>query len=342
MRWLIMAFLAVCFSFALTARTSAQSQTETCGDGAVEIGRVADAKGGITLSCRCLNGYTAVGGECKPSPPRAIVPNLAADPDAARRSAAQLRLVDDRIASLKKAIDQLGDSNPEWARERERALDDSNEAAVSASIEGVNLLTLGFAEYMKSMQGARVEAARMSALAQTFTEPLANLSADEARLNQVLAMTKNPELANAVIAFKATMQRLRDARDANDIIAMTARTRDAIEELNSAFEIGKLEPTTHNAYAGLYRASATLGGLAIVFVAEGTPAAAVAAIGSAASSVVVGGTALVNVWQERDQLAALDQNASSRNRLRVELMGRLTDLQQQRDSLAMAVQRSAK
>jgi hypothetical protein len=82
--------------------------------------------------------------------------------------------------------------------------------------------------------------------------------------------------------------------------------------------------------------SAFLGRMAIVFVGEG-PEALVAAAGSAGSSVAVGGRELVNLWEESDQLAALEQNASDRSRMKVELTGRLDDLQQQHDRLVWAV-----
>ena len=58
------------------------------------------------------------------------VPNLANDPNAARLSAAQLRLVDGRITILKKSIALLNDSNPEWVREPNRVLDDMHEDRV--------------------------------------------------------------------------------------------------------------------------------------------------------------------------------------------------------------------
>src|SRR6266705_1500606 len=96
-----------------------------------------------TVFCVCDEGYVKSSGACQPLIQNPVVPNLATDPNAALLSAAQLRLVDGRIANLQKAIALLGDSNPEWAHERNRVLEDMHEDVVELSWEGVNLVTIG-------------------------------------------------------------------------------------------------------------------------------------------------------------------------------------------------------
>jgi len=126
---------------------------------------------------------------------------------------------------------------------------------------------------------------------------------------------------------------------ANDQAGIDHRA-DAAEALNSEFEVMRLKPPSSGGVAdGLYVSSAVLGRVAIVFVAatEG-PEAVAAAFGSAESSVLVSAREVVNLWEERGRLAALDQNASARNGIRVELNGRLNDLQQEHDRLVWAVQ----
>jgi len=266
-----------------------------------------------------------------------IVPNLANDRNAARLSGAQLRLVDSRIAILQKAIALLGDSNPEWARERKRVLEDMHEDTVGLSGEGVNLLSLGLAEWTKIVAESHLSDMRMNTLWEAVQKPLANLPSEETRLNRIMATTQDPALTEAILKYTAALHRLRDAQRSKDVVNILARTRDAAEGLNSQFELMKLKPPQSDDADGLYVSSAFVGRVAIVFVAEG-PEAVAAAIGSAGSSVLVGGRELVNLWEERSQLAALDQNASDRNQMRVKLTGRLNDLQQEHDRLVWAVQ----
>ncbi len=269
---------------------------------------------------------------------QAAVAPIAIDPNAARLSAAQLRLVDARIAGIQKALPLLGDSNPEWKRERDHVLADMHEDEVDGSFEAVNLISLGLAEWLKKAAQANVDGARMDAMIRAFKEPLTNLPAEEAKLDRILVTTSDPALHQAIFEYKADLLRLQNAEDAKDVYTMAARTRDAAEALTSEFELMKLKPPQSTSIAnGLYVSSALVGSVAIIFVAEG-PQALAAAAGSAGASIAVGGREAVNIWQEHKQLAALDQQASDRNRMQVELYGRLNDLQQQRDRLVWAVQ----
>jgi hypothetical protein len=272
----------------------------------------------------------------RPSAPTSV-PNFATDASAARLSGIQLQLVDRRISGLQKAIVLLGDDNPEWARERERVLEDTHEDAVGISWEGVNLMSIGLAELAKSATQSRVTGARVEALFMAIKEPLATLPAEEVRLNQIMATTNDPALAKAILEYEAALHRLHDAQYSADVASMFSRARDAAETLRSEFEIMRSDRTTSDAAAdGLYQSSALLGSVAIIFVAEG-PEAIGAAAASAGSSALVGGREVVNLWQERGRLKALEQNASDRNRMKVELAERLTGLQQQRERLLWAV-----
>lgn len=264
--------------------------------------------------------------------------NISKDPDAARLSAIQLQLVNHRIAYLQKAIALLGDSNPEWARERDRLLEDRHEDVMGACSEAVNLMSLGLAEWAKEAAKLHLDNSQINYLMRAFQEPLANLPSDEAKLNRILATTSDPALTKAILEYEADLHQLRSAAASKDVVDMAARTRDAVEVLHSESEIMQLKPPqSASAANALYVSSATVGSVAIIFVADG-PQSVAAAIGSAGSSILVGGREAVNLWQEHKELAALDQQASDRNRMRVELTGRLNDLQQQRDRLTWAVQ----
>jgi hypothetical protein len=306
--------------------------------GAVEVGSAAEAScnsdqaallSALTSHIQQSNAFNAAA--------QAAATNLASDPNAARLSAAQLRLVDGRIANLQKVIALLGDSNQEWARERERVLDARREDIRGLSWEGVNLLSLGLAEWTKIVAQSHLSDMHMNALWEALKQPLTILPSEEERLNRIIATTEDPALTKAILGYTAALHRLREAQKTNDVVRMLACTRDAAEALNSQFELMKLRPPRSEDADGLYMSSAFIGRMAIIFVADG-PEAFGAAIGSAGSSVAVGGRELLNLWEERGQLAALEQNTSNRNRMKVELSGRLDDLQQQHDRLVWAVQ----
>lgn len=297
----------------------------------------------------CPEGYRQVGEQqeetddaiiihpvCEPVAP--TVPNLATDPNAARLSAAQLHLVDGRIANLQKAIALLGDDNPEWARERDRVLDDMREDSQGLAWEFVNLATIGFAEWAKIETQAHLDDMHVNAAVKSVSEALANLPSEEARLNRIMAQSKDPALTKAILEYTGALHRLRDAEATHDVAVMAGRAREAAFALREEFELMRDNPPGSTAIAdGLYMSSAMMGRIAMAFVAEGPEAGAVLA-GSVGSSLAVGGREIYNLWQERQRLAALDQNASARNQMRVELTRRLNDLEDEHDRLAWAVQ----
>lgn len=317
----------------LAGANSRPAKAQGCPPGTVKIGEqqntLPDGTTEIVSTCQ----QRAAG---RPAASHAV-PNLAEDPNAARLSAAQLKTVDARIAFLRKEIELLGEANPEWAREREWVSDDMHEAAAGAAWEGVNLLSLGLAELTKILSKARFSALQTKALRESLQKPLRYLPEEEARLKGILETTKDPEVAKAISHYLDTLHRLGDAQRSKGAADMIARARDAADALSSHFEL--MKGKSPGAADELYMSSAFMGSVAIVFIAEG-PEAIAASAGSAGSSVLVGGRALMNYWEERRQMQRLDQNASDRNSLRMELMGRLNELQDRRDSLALAVQRA--
>ena len=270
------------------------------------------------------------------------VPDFSQDPNAARLSAAQLRVVNGRIAGLQEAITLLDNTNPEWARERDHMIESRREDWNGLSVELVNIVSLGLTEYWKRLAQSNVLSAHINALVKAFKKPLAQLPAEEARLNRILAETKDPTLASAILEYTSALHRLRDAKATKDLATMIARTRDAAEALHSEFEVMKLHPPpkSQDMADSLYMSSTTVGQLALVFVAEGSAGVAAAA-GSVASSLAVGGREVVNLWQERSQLATLADNAAKRQNMKAELVGRLGDLQEQQERLVWAVQHAS-
>ena len=287
--------------------------------------------------CTCNAGFKAKDGACVAVARNPVVPDLARDSHAACLAAAQLRTVDNRIAGLKKSIALLSSANPEWDRQRERLLEEMHESRRDLSMEATNFVTLGMAEWAKHAAGLRVSDLEKAASA--LREPLARLPAEAERVNSIMMTTTDGRLKNAMRNYASVAQRLSEARGGKQVVDAAARTRDMADAMRTEFEVMKEHPQPQKIADRLYWSSALLGTIAIVFVAEG-PAAVAAAVGSAGASVLVGGREAINLWKEHEQLAALDSNASDRNRMRVELNGRLADLQQQRGRIAGVIQRS--
>lgn len=271
-----------------------------------------------------------------------VVRDLAQDPDAERLSAAQLRVVDRRIANLQKTISLLGDANPEWSKERDHVLDDLREDRAGLAWELVNLISLGLVKGLQVLAHSNLSAAYADALAKAFKEPLRNLPGEEARLNQVLKTSQDPELTKAIVEYVAALHRLDSARKSNDVLYAIERTRDAVGALKDEFDMLEAHPPgSRNPAEALYSSSVLVGRFALVFVAEG-PEAVAAIGGSALASLAVGGGEAVRTWEEYHQLSTLNDNASDRNRMKMELMGRLTGLRQEREHLLWAVQHAGR
>ncbi len=319
-------------AFILTSASGQSAKADGCPSGTTQIGeRTEETTDSIIVHPICR----------EVSVKSVTVPNLDTDPNGAPLSAAQLRVVDRRIVNVQKAIALLGKSNPEWAEERRRVFESMREDAVELSWEGVNLLSLGLTELEKAIAEAHLSDMHINALSKAFSEPLKTLPSEESRLNRIMATTQDPALTKSIIEYATAVHRLRDAEHSKDAVSMVARVRDAAETLKSEFEAMKAEQQPADVAEGLYMSSAFVGQAALVFVAEG-PEAVTAAAGSAMSSLAVGGRELVNLWQERGQLVVLNQNAADRDRMRVELLGRLDDLHEQHERLVWAIQHAGR
>ena len=204
-------------------------------------------------------------------------------------------------------------------------------------MELTNFVTLGMAEWAK--HAARVRVSDLEKVANALREPLAKLPAEAERVNSIMMTTTDGKFKNAMRNYAASAQRLAEARYGTKIVDVSARTRDMADAMRTEFDVIKEHPQPQKVADRLYWSSALLGTIAIVFVAEG-PAALAAAVGSAGASVLVGGREAVNLWKEYDELAALDQNASDRNRMKMELYRRLADLEEQRGRIVGVIQRS--
>jgi hypothetical protein len=285
-----------------------------------------------TVHCKCNVGYQARNGRCEAVAPPQAVPNLTRDPDAARLAVAQLDVVDRRIAGLQRAIMLLSDSNPEWGRERDRLLADTHEDTVGLYFETFNLVTIGIAKWTQIAAKMHVDEARMHALVAALEGPLARLPVEEERLKRVMATTNDPAVIKAILEYTAALHRLHGAETSKDVVEMAKRAYEACELLRSEMELMQMKLTADKAANALYVSSAMLGGMAVIFVADGPPALAALA-GSAGSSLVLGGTEAWRLRQERRDLRALDRSASAREALRHELMQRVGALQEQRERL---------
>lgn len=285
-----------------------------------------------TVHCKCNAGYQARNGRCEAVAAPQAMQNLAHDPDAARLGAAQVDVIDRRIAGLQRAITLLSDDNPEWGRERNRLLEDTHEDTVGLYFETFNLVTIGIAKWAQIAAKMHVDEARAQALVAALKESLARLPAEEERLKRVMATTRDPAVTKAILEYTAALHRLHGAETSKDIVEMAKRTYEACELLRSEMELMKVKSSADKAANALYVSSAMLGGMAVTFVTDGPPSLAALA-GSAGSSLFLGGTEAWRLWQERRDLRALDRSAPARDALRHELMQRVGALQEQRERL---------
>ena len=140
-----------------------------CPDGYVQVGETAGGDGGCDIIIHPVCQAVAAP---KPAPkpaPAHPVPDLAKDPDAARMGAAQLKIDNDRITMLKKEIALLSDDNPEWAKERDIAMDDLRDDGIGITEEGFNLMVLGLDKLVNGQAKEAVTKAFTEASAKATT-----------------------------------------------------------------------------------------------------------------------------------------------------------------------------
>lgn len=301
-----------------------------CPPGTVQVGSQQEQQGNVIIIhplCQQISTLTQ---------PADTPASLANDPEIAGMNQAQLELIDRRIAGIQRALPLLSGSNPEWGRERTRLQEAMREEKKGIAIESINVISLGLASWLKFAAEANVSAAETEAVSKALQEPMASLPMEQEQLQKILSTTSDPKLTQAILQYQDALQHLHQAEDAKQVVDAAARTRDAAEILHNTYELIEEKPPAASTANVIYGASAFIGGVAIVFATAGAEAAATAA--SATASLAVGGREALNYWQELQQAQALNQQASSRNRMRTELNQRLADLEQERTRVTWALQ----
>lgn len=294
------------------------------------------------LECNCDAGYEPIGDNCvavkQDDATRQSLPNLATDPDAARVNAARLSAVEARIANLKKGIALLAESNLEWQKERAHLVEDMDESYWIAIGEGARLASLGVAAAYGNITARNLSVEQAKTLRQMMEEPWARLPAERARLQGLLRYA-DPDLAAKILTYIGALDRLDKLRGYEELSEPLHQLQHSYEVLADLMEYTKEHPPRNmNLSEGLFAASV------FTFKFAGVLVTGPAAVGYAAGNALVSTTTLVldanKYIEERQRFKKLAHEGSDRQRMRRDLMRRLTDAEQERDRLKWAVERA--
>ncbi len=310
----------------LSLPSIAWAQAETCPAHATRI--KSDSK---HWYCACDAGFIWNGKSCA-----STAVNLAPDNTAACLSAAEVRVIDRRVDGIKKALAVLSDSNPEWTRERDRLLDEMSETGKDIAIGSTLLAANGFLHWKEA--AAKVEVDKLKNLSETLRGYTGELANESSRLSGLASRTNNIRLKAAIEYQASTARKLAEASEKYGALETAGKAKDLALKTHETYDILRDSNSTKEFANKLYWGSAIVGSFAMVFVSP--PFLSVVAVGEAASGAIGVSHEAYNFWEEYGRLKALDQNASDRNRMKMELQKRLADLDDQRKRALYVIQRS--
>jgi hypothetical protein len=305
---------------------SAMAQSQQCQYLHSHYNATKSAEAGRPV-CSCDDGFAPGQGGCNPVSPKPPINACLAN--------GQLKLVDARIANLKKVIAVVGD--PERFRtDRERVIEDMKEDAWGVSKEGINLVTLGLARGAEEL--SRLNVLRQEANAARIASQVGQISHEEWQMSQVLSQTKDVDLAAKILNYRGALAQVRIAEQGAHTAEMVSHLQEAGHSWSELRELHDLHPLSDSMANKIYMSSTVLGSTALIFV-EG-PGAAAAVVGSIGASILIGGGEIVNAWQDLGHLNDVYQQAANRDSLKNGLIAKLGKLQQQRAQLAEAVRQA--
>lgn len=319
-------FRAVLLFCVLSLPSMAWAQSETCPNHATRI--KSDDK---HWYCACDAGFIWNGQSCANT-----AVNLAPDNSAACLSAAQVRVIDRRVEGIKKALAVLSDSNPEWARERDRLLDEMFDTGKGVAIDGTFLAARGLSVWRA--RAAKVEVDKLEKLNEALRGYSSELANEASRLRGLASRTTDIRLQAAINYQASAARKLAEASEKYGALEAADKGVALATKTHETYEILGQSDSTKEFANKLYWGSAVVGSFAMVFVSP--TIAPVVAGAELASGAIITGREAYNFWEEYGRLKALDQNASDRNRMKMELQKRLNDLDEQRKRALYVIQRS--
>jgi hypothetical protein len=257
--------------------------------------------------------------------------DLAKDPELARITRVRLDQINSRIERLQKAIDILGDSNPEWAKEWQNLHKDQIESTHQLMWNSLDLLTIGLAEGYKYATEAQLNKAREVFQGQDFSELMHQ---KESLLRMRKMFVDTPAFDNWINDLNG----VEEAAGRNETANAIAKVRDSISTGVEVYHEAKTAAASDDAMEQLYHGSTALGGVAVALV--GGVGAKVALPAAAGFKLVEAGLTIKLIREEDQQFTALSTQAYERNQKKLELMKKKDDLENQASELKNVLQRS--
>lgn len=322
---IIQLLVIACCITALSAQASAQARK--CPANAHPDGE--DAK---NYFCTCNPGYEPRGETCAPIP-RATL-------DAACTAAVAVKLIDGRLANLRKVIGVLGANEAQWDKAREKVLEERFETSKALFGEVALTLAIAAAPIVRAKTTAK-NVADIAELGAKSRLPLAGLPGELAELQRLKATTTDVQLTKKILEYEGALANLGRAEVWDHRAHIMEKTVEAAHLLHGNAALLRTKPLEEvkivspgpgrlNTFAdGLYKTSTFVGSIAIVFATG--PAAAAALGGGIAAGVLVAGGELINYREQNARLASMDQDATKRNQMKMELNSRLNALAQERE-----------
>jgi hypothetical protein len=259
------------------------------------------------------------------------VVDLAKDPELVKESQLRLDQINARLRRIQKAIDILGDSNPEWAKEWNNLHKEQIEVTHGLMWNSLDLLTLGLAEGYKYASEGNLKKAREVFQGQELSE----LMRQKASLEEMRTALGNTEAFDKWIS---DLNKVGEAANRADTAEAFARFRDLIVDGAEVYRDGKKAGINSDAMDKLYHTSTIIGEMAVLLVkGVGTDVAAPA---QTIAKGIEAGLRVKLIYEEEQQFNALSSQAVDRNHEKLELMTKKEELQNQASGLEMVIQRS--
>jgi hypothetical protein len=259
------------------------------------------------------------------------VVDLAKDPELVKESQLRLDQINARLGRIQKAIDILGDANPEWAKEWENLHKDQTEATHGLMWNSLDLLTLGLAEGYKSVSEAKLKKAQEVFQGQEFEE----------LMRQKTSLEKMRATFGGTQAFDKWINDLNKVEQAANRVETAeaiVKIRDLAADGKEIYQNAKEAAVSDNAMDKLYHTSTLIGEIAVPLTSG--VAAKVAVPTQAAAKLTEAGLRVKLIYEEEQQFNALSSQAVHRNHKKLELMAKREELQNQAKELEMVIQRS--
>ena len=260
------------------------------------------------------------------------VPDFSLNPEAVKRLDLRIQAVDRRLKRLGKAVDLLGDGNPEWAKEWDANLSDLRRDSDQLFWVGLDLLTMDLAE--AAVHGAELdlEAARKAFGCKEW-EGLAEMEKSLLRLQKSWA-GKTGDFD----AWVGDVARLRKAAEAVDPTQAAAALRDLVAKAPGLYHHAEQAHASAETLEQIHAASVILFEVGVVLVKGAAHTGGT--LGHLAVRATEAGLLIKLVREEEAQFEALKGRSFERKQKKLELMQKMGELEEEKRTLEWARQKA--